>query len=249
MFRDLIAQGLENKGLNQTELTKECKKLNANFDSSLISKILNKGVIPNEDISKALANVLEIDEELLILEGYLEKAPEFLLDYLDDLFINTFDIGMSLYDNIDTSNIPMSKDTKNKIKQLFNYNGARAQCLLEMVRCDLGILYDDNSKMQLESKADKFVMNFGNEPIITVDDNSMEPIIPKNSKIKLWEQSQYENNDTVCVLVKGKKLIRNLIVLGNNYFLYPLNKQFKSQILTKKECTIMGKVSSYTCQL
>ena len=73
MLRNVVA----NTNYTQEEICKRCTELGIKISKSYINKLLNnKQQAPTEEISRIIANVCNCDERLLVIEGYLDKAPK-----------------------------------------------------------------------------------------------------------------------------------------------------------------------------
>lgn len=242
MYGNIVKQAIQEKKITQQKIVEECEKIGIEITRSSISKILNNGNIPSIETSKALAKVLDIDEEELILEGYLEKAPDFFINYINELMENTYLLTTEIYDNVDKNFYVNDVDIKKELKKSIK-NFSKAKFLLDFINMSNTEIIKEN-KMSMKLNDKNFVMNINNDFNVKVEDNSMEPLIPKNSKIKLTLEEKYKNGDIIYINAQGKLMIRGMVVLGSNIFLYPYNKEYPCSYINKSNCIIIGKVSS-----
>ena len=204
-------------------------------------------IVPNEKISIALAKVLDIDEEELILEGYLDKAPIFLNKYINKFICNIALISTGIFDNIeddfDLDGINIEELIRNDFKIV-----SKANVLLQVMKMkDTKIIKENKKTMKIKDNSSIMIMN--DVININVEDDGMAPIIPKNSKVNLVIQGKYKNGDVVCVKTKKGFIVRAIINIGNSIFLYPYNQEYECIMPKENEYTIMGKVSRYSIEL
>lgn len=78
-YKELLSTSISKSGLTLREISERCKKFNVNITPSYISQLqTGKQNPPSEEVTKAISNVLNIDPTNLIIEGYIEKAPEII---------------------------------------------------------------------------------------------------------------------------------------------------------------------------
>jgi transcriptional regulator with XRE-family HTH domain len=76
-YKDLLAQYTKESGLTLRQIANECEKMGVMIDPSTISRIqTGRMPPPSEEISKAIAIICKQDPQKLIMEGYIDKAPE-----------------------------------------------------------------------------------------------------------------------------------------------------------------------------
>lgn len=93
-YADLLRRYIEESGMTLEEIAKACKERGLDIHPTYISK-LRTGARPapsNEKISRILAEVTGGDPEALIIQGYIDRAPEAvkpILEAMDPLFLET----------------------------------------------------------------------------------------------------------------------------------------------------------------
>lgn len=76
-YAKLLSAYIEKSELSLRRIAELCNKKGFSIDHSYISKLKNgKMPPPSEELSRVLAEVLGGDPETLVIEGYIEKAPE-----------------------------------------------------------------------------------------------------------------------------------------------------------------------------
>lgn len=84
-YAKLLTDYIERSELSLRRIAELCNKKGFSIDHSYISKLKNgKMPPPSEELSRVLAEVLGGDPEILVIEGYKEKAPEEIRKLLSD---------------------------------------------------------------------------------------------------------------------------------------------------------------------
>ena len=85
-YSELLKKYIDNSGLTLSQIETKLREKGLATNKAYISKLQNGKLPPaGDEINKALAEVLEGDEEELILSSYVEKAP-ILKEIIDTLF-------------------------------------------------------------------------------------------------------------------------------------------------------------------
>ena len=73
MLNEIVAK----TSYSQEEIANKCTELGVPMSKSYMNKLLNNKLsAPKEEISRAIAKVCNADERLLVMEGYIDKAPK-----------------------------------------------------------------------------------------------------------------------------------------------------------------------------
>jgi len=100
MYSKVLQRIIADSNITQEELSEKCKKLNAPISRGRINSILNnKAPAPSEKVSRAIAQICNIDERELVLEGYLENAPHELIDFLNKFQEELFELSLTQLEN------------------------------------------------------------------------------------------------------------------------------------------------------
>ena len=109
-------------------------------------------------------------------------------------------------------------------------------------------LYENNYKPDIEKEEKNIIFNF-EYPSFTIEDDSMENKIPKDSKLKLKIQEKYKNGDILLIEYNNINYVRLAIFVGKNTFLYALNSKYNSLYLNNEQFKIIAKVTSIEIKL
>ena len=234
-YSKLLKKLAVESGYTSTEIIEKCKENGVNIDKSYYSKILNgKLPAPSEDYSRIFAKVLGVDERLLVLEGYLDKAPKEVVECLNkikELMINTsLKVYENEFDNLDLENIVNELSTSNFIVEIL----------------DADINTKTNNLMKISNKNENDI-NIKLSEIVSlpVTDNSMFPLIPEKSKITLKIEQNYQNGDVLAIKTKDfdKAIVRYVLFDNKNVILTSLNKEYETLTYNLKDIEILGKVN------
>ena len=234
-YSKLLKKLAVESGYTSTEIIEKCKENGVNIDKSYYSKILNgKHPAPSEDYSRIFAKVLGVDERLLVLEGYLDKAPKEVVECLNkikELMINT---SLKVYEN-EFANL----DLENIVNELSTSN-----FIVEILDADINT--KTNNLMKLSNKnEDDIDVTLSEVVSLPVTDNSMFPLIPEKSKITLKIEQNYQNGDVLAIKTKDfdKAIVRYVLFDNENVILTSLNKEYETLTYNLKDIEILGKVN------
>jgi len=241
-YARLLEKIINNTEYSNVDIANKCKELGVNVDRTYINKLLNnKSKPPKEEISRAIAKVCGADERLLVLEGYIDKAPTEIVNVLKQIKFLTSLAALNIFDN------HFSKNSELFLEQL------KLQLDNEPLSDFLITILDSNSTninfedlgLQFSEKNDNYNINLTAPVEITVTDNSMFPIVPQNAHINLQLKETYNNGEIIALKLKGKEdlLVRYIFYTDNDIMLTALNQDFTPIICKKEDILIMGKVT------
>ena len=190
-YSKLLRKVIAESGYTATQIVEECNKKGRSIDKAYISKLVNGKVPPpKEDLSRMLANICNVNEQELVIEGYIDKAPIEVLEAFNSIRNKINSLGLMAFENILTEdNYKTIQEEMEKepiagfILDLVNSKDEKipiTENLIKLPKTEKELLDMVKGKKQDEIKISI------NEPIsITVKDNGMFPIIPENSKVIL----------------------------------------------------------------
>lgn len=243
MFQKIV----NNTNYTNAEIAEKCKKLGVNVDRTYINKLFNgKSNPPKEEISRAIAKVCNADERLLVLEGYMDKAPKEVIETLRHLKLLSKLASLNIYDNLPQISKEQLEEQLQGYKTQLE-NETIADFMLEILdHKDLDISLD-NSSLSFSQTENNYNINFSSSIALPVNNNAMKPLIPQNSQINLSLKSEYNNGEIIAFKLKGtEELFVRYMFLNNSdntIMLTALNAEFKPIICKKDDILILGKVS------
>lgn len=241
MYSKVLQKIIAEANITQEELSKKCKELNAPISRVQLNAILhNRAKAPCEEVSRAIAKACNVDDRELVLEGYFEKAPQEFIDFLNKFQEQLFELSFAQLEN------KIDKKTKEIILEEYKKETS-INLILEILDMQkLLPLYDNNYKVENSEK--NIIFNF-EYPSFTIDDDSMENKIPKNSKLKLKVQDKYKNGDILLIEYNKIKYVRLAIFIGKSTFLYAFNSNYNNLYLNNEQFRIIAKVNSIEIKL
>lgn len=237
-----LLQKIVNKtDYNNTQIAEKCKELGVNVDRTYINKLFNgKSKPPKDEISRAIAKVCNADERLLVLEGYIDKAPKEILEMLKHIQLLTNMYALNIFNNFSEINEESLKEFETEINK-----ESIADFILDMLNNkDINILMDKSS-FSIYQEKNNFNVNLSTPIALSVPDNAMSPLIPQNSHINLTMQNEYNDGDIIAFKIKGQEQLYVRYIFDNNkkMMFTALNTEFKPITCSREDIIILGKVS------
>lgn len=87
-YRKLLNKLISESGLTIKEIVAKCKDLGESITPNYLSVLKNQdGKIASDNLSLAIAKACNSKyDQILIVQGYLDRAPQIILDYLNHIF-------------------------------------------------------------------------------------------------------------------------------------------------------------------
>lgn len=200
-YAKLLNELIENSGLSAREIAKRCEEQGQAITPSYIS-ILRKesnSRVPSEDMSRILARVLGANEEALVMEAYLENAPEPLVKLLRNMYRSVMEMTLKampvtpeqkewLRKRVDE--LPLSYwvlETSNETAPQVDYSAVLNGDILHGQA-------EDGTPLNLQMMVN---VDF------PVSDDAMTPVMPQGSRVKLELKPAYKNGDIVAFKMDG----------------------------------------------
>lgn len=248
-YYKLLRNAIANTTYTQKQIIDKCKELGLTkgLDKTYLSKLLNNKISPpSEEVSRTLSKVCNIDERLLVIEGYLDKAPKEIKEAFLSLKFMTMISTLNMLEN------HIDNKTQKEVKHEFE-NEPLADFIIELI--DNGNTYVDikGKGYELKSEEDNLIFNLTQPIGLKITDNAMEPIIKENDEvtIEIKDKNNYTDGDILVVKFSKEENItaRQAIFLGNDVKLVPLNNKYKSSLVHKNDIEILGKVKKVITEI
>lgn len=242
-YSEVLKEAIKESKLSHIQISEKCKSLGETIVPSYISKLVNGEMPPpSEKKTKVLAEALGIDSKKLTLEAYLDKAPSEIVDFLNYARFSMFSVFTMTYEN---NSIPA--DVYSGMKEAI-MSLPLSDFMLEMhslvqesnTEQDKGVLI---TKFNFEK--DKYDINISESIGFPVKDDSMFPLLPKDSLVKLEIKEKYVDGDVLCFVNRSEPnnyLYRKCFFKDDLVLAHPLNSGYESLSLKINDITILGKV-------
>lgn len=248
-FGKLLKKLTKEKGLTYKEIAKIC---NENKGKNFITEGYIKEIAnnrknpPTEEKIRAIAQALVINEHLLVLEGYIDKAPQEIIDLLNNIRNYTALAGLASIEN--TVNKNMYELAKYEL-----YNQSMSEFFVDFIDED-NIEFTSNKHFKISRENLNFTINYDNISFYEVKDNSMANKIEIGDFITININAPYKNGDILALKIKGTNDIIYRMVHFNNaekiVSLTPLNnKEYKEISYNREDIEIIGKVAKVIKEL
>jgi transcriptional regulator with XRE-family HTH domain len=242
---DRLLKNASERGISANNVCKRCTEQGiSDVTPTYLSQIRNrKKEPPSDKVSKALAMALDVHEDLLIIQAYIDKSPQEFkqliseLRRISDLTTQEF---FSRFPAIGMDNVIAFHEEMSDAEYLLHFFEQQRKSL-EFI--NKGV--HPNNVMQLEIEIPQI-------PNFDVIDEAMAPLIPKGSKVTISTQpiESIKNDDIVLCLINAEltqtiakiffKNKRQRVTLVYN------NPAYKSRSFGIDEISILGKVTQVT---
>lgn len=240
MYSKLLRTIIAEADITQGSLAKKCTELGTPISRGELNRILNrKDKPPDEEISRNIAKICDTDERELVLYGFFDQAPHEFMDFIKKMQDISFEYGFNIIDK----NMNLTKKDKDILREIYEKETI-VQIILETLDTDDKIEFDGDM-FEIYSKKDNINILSDDFTCITMKDDSMEPKLPKGSKLKLEIKTKYDNGDIVLLKVKKEKIVRMIFNIGKDIFIYPLNSKYKGKLLKYNDYQILGRIRSF----
>lgn len=247
-YKDILHETIKNSGLSLREIASRCLTLELNITASYISQLqTGKLPPPSEEVSTTLAKVCKVDSTELIFQGHLEKAPELIRNYLilaSETNKQLLELMLPYFYNKEIN------DNYNKMKENVD----------TISKLNLSIKY--LKKLQVKNKLipafdlldfvfkPKENYKYDEYELIFMEDDSMEPTIPKGSIIKYsaYINKEPDDDDVVIFEIIGQDniMIRRYFKHINSVLFVADNKKYKMLPIEDKDTIIfIGKAVKF----
>lgn len=269
-YKVILSDAIDKSGLTLKEISKLCKDHGVKITESYISQLRSgKLTTPSTEISEALAHALNINPEILVIESYLDKAPEVLIEFLrrTRIFHNhdTFkfsseelDFRSEMNKRIDSLKEELEKEPFSKFILSVNESDMMETAInYSLVSSSFYNFYDmldldNNIKTKPDISFEEILSITKKSPfeyetaIGDVEDDSLEPLISNGSKVVIDEKT-HTPGDLVHYwdMDSQNYLIRRYYISADNIILIAPNSKYEPIIKPKSQVQILGKVTKF----
>lgn len=239
-YSKLLRNVVADTGYSAKQIIDECNKRGRKIDKAYLSKLLNNKIPPpSEEVSRLLANICNVDERLLVLEGYIDKAPKEIKDIFNSIRYMTTLSALNVFSN------KLDKNMLEELEKEMNEEPI-SEFMVSFIDTKANNINIMDSGMELSVVNDNSLKLSLTEPMsLQVKDNSMFPMIPENAKISLKIEDKYKNGDILAIKVKKQEdfIVRYALFNKDTVTLTSLNtKEFEPITYNEKDIIILGKV-------
>lgn len=236
-YSEVLSKMIKESGLTLKEIAEQVK-----VDPSYLSKLQSGKQSPaSDEVNTAIAKACKANPDLLIFEGYLDKAPDVVKRYISKSTDSIKDMLLRFVCNVRDDN-----DVYHFKKRLDNMSPLD---FINAMLSDTSSFFkvDDGLSIEVSRSDSNDYSPIGNPLFgIPVFDNSMEPLIKKNALVNLDQiYSDVKEGDIAVIntpLEKG--LIRQVFFIDDKVVLIPQNNEYPKEVYDKSEIEFVGRVGS-----
>ncbi|ATO49848.1 S24 family peptidase [Brevibacillus laterosporus] len=234
-YYKMLIDMIEKSGLTLQEIANRCEdEYGVKINRSYISKLQTRKQAPaSDEVNVALAKVCGGDVEKFRYEGYIEKAPDFIKEFIHNVSMTLKE--MTIFTMKKYFPEEQLKNAVNKI----NNNSA-----LEILEKSKKYLDDVKKEVPDLSRPEFLLSLIGFE----MKDDSMEPVIPKGSIVSIDYRKAINNGDIVLVSLaesdEENYVIRRVINMGDKVMLISERSHYEAQEIEKMAIKHMWKVTA-----
>lgn len=234
-YSKLLTKIIAESGYTAKQIVEKCNEIGNGIDTTRLSKLQNgKLPAPSEKVSRDIAKVCNADQRLLVIEGYIEKAPKEILDVLIRIKTMTTVATLGIFEN------KVDKSVLAQIKEEFNKEPI-ADFVVSLLDNETDMQINNNA-FEFNSKQDNLTISFAEPLSLKVKDNGMFPKIPEGASITLQINDKYKDGDILAVKAKDENIIiRYAFINDQKITLTPLNSQYQAITYNLKDVLILGK--------
>jgi SOS-response transcriptional repressor LexA len=242
-YSKTLSQMIEKSGLTLKAIADHCNQMGVKIDQSYISK-LKTGKLPpaSDDVNEALAKVCGGDLEEFSYEAYLEKAPLFMKENIKQLIAAHKELHFS---NLKSSFDEIPEEDLQRIESdINNMTDIEIFRLTKKINDDL-----PNLKAELYSMKKKIngeIDEYQTYPIygVTMNDDSMEPRIPKGANLGLVGLEHLKSGDIVIAKIDDNSfVIRRCLFIDEKIVLLSEKLNYDPIIAADESIELVGKVN------
>ncbi len=220
---------IEKSGMTAKDIAEKCTEMGQPLTASYISLLRQEksNRRASDEISKALAIVLKAEyEDLLVIESYLEDAPDRIREFVAGVKDKTRDSIMSV--------APKGVSNEQKQALIDKYNSVPLSDFLLYFCKKSGELNFDKSMNDA-----KLSISF------PVKDNSMSPILQEGDNTQLDFFGKIKSGDIICYKIKKQDeyRFRKLMKVGKVLTLIPFDGSFEVERYNEENVEVIGKVT------
>jgi transcriptional regulator with XRE-family HTH domain len=234
-YGKVLQKMIKEKNISFKELSAMCKEEGKSIDPSYISKLVNeRSSAPSDEVSKIIAKVLEDDEQKLTIEANLEKTPELIMKFIKKIRHST------MLPTIEKIRGTLSDNQMESFRTYLDEQPI-SEFILDIVNSEYSV---SSNSMILRSETNKINISISQPIGLPINDDSMEPIIPKNSTVSFNNKVIYSNGDIVGFIPNNEQriILRKYYVKEDTIIFVPENKKYEPSIYKKSEINIVGKI-------
>lgn len=142
MYSNTLNSLIFDSQLTKTEIADKCTELGQSVTREYISQLASgKAKSPSDSLSSCLEKVCNAPKGTLVLEAYLDKAPEELIEFIRLIQYESYSVGLTFVDNNfstlveNETSLPIESIDKQKVMQIIKETLKNESCVSFILEC------------------------------------------------------------------------------------------------------------------
>ena len=251
-YAEMLSKMIEESELSLRQITNRCAGLNLNITPSYISQLKNgKLPPPSEEVSLTLAKACGSKQQAqLVFQGYMEKAPELVREYM----AASSNINKALLESLAKLSGESNADQAGEFLKQLDVLAAMDISSRFLAPENAGNLRTLVNDIKEQCGAPAEADTRGDQTHLFVSDAALSPTIPFHSYVTIMptKVDLLKNRDIIAIYPDNRRtpVLRRLFFIRDKILLLPDDKDFETFIFDSfDEFRYVGKVISYKVDL
>jgi len=242
-YRETLAQMIQNSEMKLREIAERAREKGHSLDASYLSKLQTGKLTPaSAEINRAIAKACNGDVNLLVWEGYMEKAPEIIRNYVNST-LPLLKHSMKTY-AAKFAPPDQAENFKQLVNKLSPIELVRIIGTEPMASVNNTICHNSNT---CETAGEEFDANLEQTIGIPMKDDSMEPLIPYKSILRYKPIKHTPANGSIVIVdVHDKLQVRRFYCDNHRVSLIPENLNYSPIFSDMDQINLIGIIKEYT---
>ena len=239
-YAALLDSLIKDSGMTAKEIAQKCNALGVEITPSYLSLLRNesRNRVASDDISIALAKVLGKPDDYLVLERYMDEAPDLLKQAIYKIFrASTSMVAMM-------NNMVFTDDQLNALDIAIKQEPF-ANLITSLNDANYSISSNQIVSESMTDDGEHITASINVLPELTVADNAMYPTIKKGDLVKIAPCDKLTDGDMLAIMNDDGLICRRFQRIKNVPMLFSFDSEYPS-VKLDKSISILGKVQAVT---
>ncbi len=245
-YKEELSRIIKSSGLSLREIASRCQSMGVSISHSYISQ-LQRGKLPppKEEVSLAICQVCDAECEDLLIYGYFDKSPDIIKEYINSCSKVNLKLALTLNEMSKDKISPDMIENMNLIRRL-DFTTSKGWKLQNQFKGHENIIQDAFNTTFAEKKDSIFMKDSSMEPLIPKDSLLKIEILRGNKKGKIHHEPA--NGEIIAFFdLSGEEFVRRYQEIDGSILLKPENNRYDIISITSLEqINIRGKVVTYS---
>jgi len=239
-YAALLDSLIKDSGMTAKDVAQKCNDLGVDVTPSYLSLLRNesRNRVASDDISIALAKVLGKPDDYLVLERYMDEAPDMLKQAIYKIFrASTSMVAMM-------NNMVFTEEQLNALDIAIKQEPF-ANLITSLNDADYTMSSNKIVSGSMTDDGEQITASINIIPEFTVSDNAMYPTIKKGDLVKISPCDSLNNGDMLAIMSDESLICRRYQLIENVPMLFSFSNEYPSMKLDES-ISLLGKVQAVT---